>query len=79
MKQRINVIGAALITSSMLLASCGETGENSDMPPESTTGNTQETGIEGSGDQPGTAADDTTEYVNETIGDDNAAAGDSVQ
>lgn len=79
MNKKINVIAAAFITSSLLLVSCGETGENRDMPPESTTGNTQETGVEGSGDQPGTAADDTTQYVNEAIGDDNAAAGDSIQ
>ncbi|MEJ8758162.1 hypothetical protein WG947_14205 [Pontibacter sp. H259] len=78
MKKKINFAATILMASGLMLASCGETGENSDMPPESTTGNTQETGVEGSGDQPGTAADDSTEYVNEAIGDDNAAAGDSL-
>ena len=80
MNKKINLLAAAFITSTMLLASCGgEYGENTDSPPESTTGNTQETGVEGSGDLPGTAADDTSEYVNEVIGDDNAASGDSIQ
>ena len=77
MNKKINFAAAILMASALMLASCGETGENRDMPPESTTGNTQETGVEGSGDMPGTAADDTSTYVNETIGDDNAAAGDS--
>ncbi|MBJ6117022.1 hypothetical protein JAO76_02390 [Pontibacter sp. BT310] len=79
MNKKIYAIAAAFITSTMLLASCGETGENSDMPPESTTGNTQETGVEGSGDMPGTGADDSTQYMNEAIGDDNASSGDSIK
>jgi hypothetical protein len=56
---------ALLFGAATLFTACGE---NSDMPPESTTGNTQETGIEGTGDMPGTAADDTSHYVNEAIG-----------
>ncbi|MER2996076.1 hypothetical protein [Pontibacter populi] len=79
MNKKLNILAAACITSTMLLASCGETGDNSDMPSESTTGDTQETGVEGTGDLPGTGADDTTQYVNEAIGDDNAAAGDSIE
>ncbi len=79
MKKKINMLAAALITSSMILVSCGgEYGENA----ESNTGNyedqTQETGSDLTGDQPGTAADDTSTYVNEVIGDDNAAEADSL-
>lgn len=78
MKKKINIWMAVLFSFSLLLASCGETGDNAEIPTESDTGTTRETGVEGSGDLPGTAADDTTEYVNEVIGDDNAAAGDSL-
>ncbi|MBB6612288.1 hypothetical protein H7F15_14655 [Pontibacter sp. Tf4] len=69
-----------LICAPLLFAACGggEYGENAEMPPESQTGDTNESGVEGTGDQPGTAADDTTDYVNEVIGDDNAAAPDSL-
>ncbi|MBC5773874.1 hypothetical protein H8S95_07350 [Pontibacter sp. KCTC 32443] len=73
-----NIAAVLLLSVPLLLTAC-DTGENRDMPPESTTGNTQETGVEGSGDLPGTAAEDTSEYVNEVIGDDNAASGDSIQ
>jgi len=76
MKKKINFAAAIIMASALTLTAC-DTGENREMPPESTTGDTQETGVEGSGDMPGTAADDTSNYVNETIGDDNAAAGDS--
>ena len=80
MKNKRNILASVCFVSMLLLASCGsgEYGENADMPPESQTGNTQETGMEGSGDLPGTGANDTSEYVNEVIGDDNAAASDSL-
>ena len=79
MKLKIKHIAATLAFSAPLLFTACDTGENRELPPESTTGDTQETGVEGSGDLPGTAADDTTDYVNHVIGDDNASAGDSVE
>ena len=79
MKTRFKQIAATLVFTAPLLFTACDTGENRELPPESTTGDTQETGVEGSGDLPGTAADDTTEYVNEAIGDDNAASGDSIE
>ena len=78
MKITRNTFAAALLLgAATLFTACGETGENSDMPPESKRGTGQETGVEGSGDLPGTAADDTSQYVNEVIGDDNAAERDT--
>ena len=79
MKIRIKHMAATLVLTAPLLFTACDTGENRELPPESTTGDTQETGVKGSGDLPGTEADDTTEYVNEAIGDDNAAAGYSVE
>ncbi|WP_276498002.1 hypothetical protein [Pontibacter litorisediminis] len=56
--KRIRTTAAALFSASLLLASCGgEYGENTEMPPESTTGETQETGAPIDGDKPGTGAD----------------------
>lgn len=71
--RKIAVLG--LICTPLLLAACGggEYGENAEMPPESQTGETNESGVEGTGDLPGTAATDTSQYVNEAIGDDNAS------
>lgn len=58
MKNRLlYMASAALMSTSLFLTSCG--GNNGDMPPESTTGDTQETGVEGTGDLPGTGAEDT--------------------
>ncbi|MHC2991995.1 lipoprotein [Pontibacter sp. HJ8] len=48
-KQLTSIAASFLMGSALLLASCGEGGNNSDMPPESTQGNTQETGVEGNG------------------------------
>ena len=89
---RVLILGLTFCGATLFLTSCGTNDGGGDehatqnenigdgtMEPESTTGNTQETGVEGSGDLPGTAADDTSEYVNEVIGDDNAASGDSIQ
>jgi len=59
-KKLIYLASAALVSTSLFLTSCAE-GENGDMPPESTTGDTQETGVEGTGDLPGTGAEDTVE------------------
>ncbi|WP_114781468.1 hypothetical protein [Botryobacter ruber] len=56
--KRNSVLAALFLGTSLFLASC--TGENTEMPPESTHGNTQETGVEGTGDLPGTGAEDTT-------------------
>jgi len=61
----ITSIPAVLIGSALLLGSC-ESGENREMPPESTSGDTQETGVEGSGDLPGTGDEDTT-HVNDAL------------
>jgi hypothetical protein len=48
-KQWTSIAASFVVGSALLLASCGEGGNNSDMPPESTQGNTQETGVEGNG------------------------------
>ena len=80
MKKKIRkILNLSVLCAPLLLVACGgEYGENAEMPPESQTGQTNETGVEGSGDMPGTAADDTSQYVNEVIGDDNAAAADTL-
>lgn len=58
-KKLIYLASAGLLSTSLLLTSCG--GNNGDMPPETTTGeNNRETGVEGTGDLPGTGAEDTT-------------------
>ena len=54
-----SVLAALLLGASLFMASCSP-GENTEMPPESTHGNTQETGVEGTGDLPGTGSEDTT-------------------
>jgi hypothetical protein len=56
-KQWISMAVALFMGSSLLLTSCG--GNNGDMPPESTTGDTQETGIEDPNDPMGTTTGDT--------------------
>ncbi|RAU83675.1 hypothetical protein [Pontibacter arcticus] len=62
-KNSISILAAVLVSASLSLTACG--GNNGDMPPETTTGDTQETGVEGSGDLPGTGAADSAE-VDET-------------
>lgn len=47
-KRLIFMASAALLSTTLFLTSCAE-GNNGDMPPESTTGDTQETGVEGTG------------------------------
>ncbi|WP_266204229.1 hypothetical protein [Pontibacter kalidii] len=57
----IKYTAAVLFSASLLLISCGgEHGGNTEMPPESTTGETQETGAPIDGDKPGTGADSAT-------------------
>ncbi|MBC5993140.1 hypothetical protein [Pontibacter cellulosilyticus] len=70
--KKINIFAAALFSASLLLASCGgsEYGENAEMPPESQVSDTQETGVEISGDKSGTGADSA--HINDKL------AGDSV-
>ncbi len=54
----ISGVATLFLGSSLFLASCG--GNNGDMPQENTEGNNRETGVEGTGDLPGTGAEDTT-------------------
>lgn len=69
MKKKLNILATILFTSSLLLTSCGgEYGENAEMPPESTTGETQETGADISGDKPGTGADSS--HINDVLAGD---------
>ncbi|WP_299825159.1 hypothetical protein [uncultured Pontibacter sp.] len=70
MKKKINILATILISATMALASCGggEYGENAEMPPESTTGETNETGVDGSGDLPGTGADSS--HINDKLSGD---------
>ncbi|MEJ8802896.1 hypothetical protein [Pontibacter sp. H249] len=68
-KKKINILAAVLFSSSLLLASCGseEYGENTEMPPESTE-DAQKTGVDISGDQPGTGADSS--HINDVLAGD---------
>ena len=60
-KNWISIAASVVMCSSLLLTSCGgESGENANMPPESTHGDTRETGADITGDVPGTGAEDTT-------------------
>lgn len=63
-KKLIYVASAALLSTSLFLTSCG--GNNGDMPPETTTGDNRETGVDGTGDLPGTGAEDTTNMNTDT-------------
>lgn len=63
-KKLIYMAGAAFLSTSFFLTSCG--GNNGDMPPETTTGDNRETGVEGTGDLPGTGAEDTTNMITDT-------------
>ncbi|MDX5421355.1 MAG: hypothetical protein LPK07_11095 [Hymenobacteraceae bacterium] len=69
-KKTMNILASAFISSSLLLFSCGgEYGENTEMPPESQVGETNETGPdELSGDLPGTGMDTT--HINDTLSGD---------
>ncbi|AKD03366.1 hypothetical protein POKO110462_05250 [Pontibacter korlensis] len=58
-----SITSAVFAGSLLLLTSCG--GNNGSMPPESTTGDTNETGVQGSGDLPGTGDDET--HVNDAL------------
>ncbi|WP_187261027.1 hypothetical protein [Pontibacter beigongshangensis] len=80
MKSKLKLIMMALFFgSSLSLASCGgsgvETGENASMPPESLEGNTRETGVDGTGDMPGTGTSDTLSTNATGTGTDSAGLG----
>lgn len=67
MKKKLTYIASvALLSTSLSLTSCG--GNNGDMPPETTNGDNRETGVDGTGDLPGTGADDTTNMMTDTTG-----------
>ena len=70
MKKKINILATVLFSASLMLVSCGgsEYGENAEMPPESQTGDTQETGVELSGDKLGTGADSA--HINDKLAGD---------
>lgn len=65
-KKIIYLASAVLFSTSLFLTSCG--GNNGDMPPETTTGDNRETGVDGTGDLPGTGAEDTMDTDTTTTG-----------
>jgi hypothetical protein len=64
MKKKLIYMASAILMSTTLLASCGA--NNGDMPPETTTGDNRETGVDGTGDLPGTGRTDSANLITDT-------------
>ena len=71
--KRIKLATAIFAGSLFFLASCETGANNTEMPPESTQGNTRETGSSIDGDKPGTG-DDSTNINDVLAGEDTTSA-----